>query len=424
MLAAAVAAVPAAAGAARAGSAGAAVGTSQGVTIDVVELSGLIDPVLVDFTVRALGAAERSGSAALVVRIDSPGAVVTQSELDALAFRLSHASVPVAAWVGPGRQARAYGGAFQLLQAAAVSGVAPGARVGRSPAPLLGRPNALGNRTVGADEAVRDGVVDVGAATLGDFVVALDGRRVGERTLSVPTTVVSRPGRPPQRALAPEVAVRFGEPAFMAQVLHAVATPAVAYLLLLVGLLCILFEYFTGGVGVVGGVGATTLVLSSYGLAVLPTRPAGLLLVAVAVVGGGIDVQAGAPRAWTVIAAVSLLAGSAFLYEGLTVPIPVLVVLWVGAVLFLVGGMPTMVRTRFSTPTIGRESMLGEVGTALADVAPEGLVQVRDAPWRARTHRATPIRVGQSVRVVGIDGLLLEVAPKQPDDASGSQLGS
>lgn len=83
----------------------------------------------------------------------------------------------------------------------------------------------------------------------------------------------------------------------------------------------------------------------------------------------------------------------------------------VGMVLGMVGGMPAMVRTRFATPTIGREWMIGEIGTAVGPVAPDGVVMVRDAPWRARTNRATPIEAGSEVRVASIDGLLLEVEP-------------
>ena len=80
-------------------------------------------------------------------------------------------------------------------------------------------------------------------------------------------------------------------------------------------------------------------------------------------------------------------------------------------VLFMVNGMPTMVRTRFATPTIGREAMIGEVGTAVDAISPEGVVRVLGAPWRARTNRATPIAAGAPVRVVAVDGLLLEVEP-------------
>jgi membrane-bound serine protease (ClpP class) len=124
-----------------------------------------------------------------------------------------------------------------------------------------------------------------------------------------------------------------------------------------------------------------------------------------------IDVQTGVPRVWSVIGAVSLVAGSLLLYDGLSLSwIPLLVGI-IGVPLFMLGGMPAMVRTRFSTPTIGREWMVGEVGAAVSRVAPDGIVTVREAPWRARTNRATPIEVDQAVRVVSIDGLVLEVEP-------------
>jgi membrane-bound serine protease (ClpP class) len=38
-------------------------------------------------------------------------------------------------------------------------------------------------------------------------------------------------------------------------------------------------------------------------------------------------------------------------------------------------------------------------------------VLVRGAPWRARTNRATPIKVGEPVRVAAIEGLVLDVEP-------------
>jgi membrane-bound serine protease (ClpP class) len=73
--------------------------------------------------------------------------------------------------------------------------------------------------------------------------------------------------------------------------------------------------------------------------------------------------------------------------------------------------MPTMIRTRFATPTIGHESMIGELGTARTDVSPDGVVTIKGAPWKARTNRATPISAGSALRVAAIDGLVLEVEP-------------
>jgi membrane-bound serine protease (ClpP class) len=71
-----------------------------------------------------------------------------------------------------------------------------------------------------------------------------------------------------------------------------------------------------------------------------------------------------------------------------------------------------MVRTRFSTPTIGRRWMIGEMGEAITDVSPEGTVRIRDVAWRAVTNRATPVKAGETVRVVGLDRLLLEIEPE------------
>ena len=84
-----------------------------------------------------------------------------------------------------------------------------------------------------------------------------------------------------------------------------------------------------------------------------------------------------------------------------------------GTALTFVVGMPSMVRTRFATPTIGREWMIGEMGRAVTAIDPNGVVQMREALWRAYTNRATPIDELDKVRVVGIEGLVLEVEPEE-----------
>src|SRR5438876_12266406 len=78
--------------------------------IDVIEVSGRIDPVVAAFVDDAVRSAERGRSEALVIQLDSPGTLVSGTTLDALASRISRASVPVTVWVGPSG-ARAYGGA-------------------------------------------------------------------------------------------------------------------------------------------------------------------------------------------------------------------------------------------------------------------------------------------------------------------------
>src|SRR5947209_4127210 len=272
--------------------------------VDVIEVSGRIDPIEADFVRRAVRQAERDDDEVLVIQLDSPGDLLEGPDLDVLAFRISHARVPVAVWVGPSG-ARAYGGAARLLLAAAVAGMAQGTHVGRSSGAFPADPLAT-RQSLGADAARARGAVSVVAPTLGEFIVGLDGRTVGDRTLS--TARVVPQGRLLRRQAAGDV--RFAKLGLVERVLHAAASPQVAYLLLVAGLLLIVFEFFTAGVGLAGITGAVAIVLAAFGLAVLPTRGLGLGLIGVGVAGLAIDVQAGAPRAWTVIGTAALAAGS------------------------------------------------------------------------------------------------------------------
>ncbi|HEV3496079.1 MAG TPA: NfeD family protein, partial [Actinomycetes bacterium] len=298
----------------------------------------------------------------------------------------------VAVWVGP-TGATASGPTAAMLAGAGIAGMAPGTKVAG----------------LGPEEAVARGLVATTDPTLGEFVVGLDGKDVGGKVLR--TARVVPEGELLRRQQAGQV--RFAKLGLTERLLHLTADPSVAYLLLVLGLLLIVFEFFTAGVGVAGVTGAVCLVLSAYGLAVLPTNPIGLALIALGVFGYSVDVQAGAPRAWTGIGAVALAIGSWRLFPGdLAVPWLVIVLVSAGAALFMLSGMTAMLRARFSTPTIGREGIIGQMGEATTGIDPEGMVDLRGGKWRARTNRATPIPAGERVRVVAIDGLLLEVEPE------------
>lgn len=369
--------------------------------VSVIEVSGLLDRVLVDFVRTEIADAERQGALALVLQLNSGGAVVADDRLEELIEDIESAEIPVDVWVGPSGS-KATGDTTKVLAAARTVGVAPKSRV-EVTRTLLGDRSldgaaAVGDK-VGAETAVELGLVDNDAPTIGEFILGLAG---------VESQVV---GEGDDRRREPVSQARFGQLPLTGQLMHTVASPPVAYLLFAIGLGLIVFELFTAGVGIAGMVGAGSLVLGCYGLASLPTNPVGVALLLLAAFGYAVDVQTGVPRAWSVIATVAFAVGSLVLYDGVSLSwIPLLAGI-VGMALAMVGGMPAMVRTRFSTPTIGREWMIGEVGTAVGAVDPDGVVMVRDAPWRARTNRATPIDAGAPVRVASIEGLLLEVEP-------------
>ncbi len=355
--------------------------------VDVIEVNGLIDPVTLDFVAKALDVAQAERALALVLQVDSPGVVAPAQDYRALLRRIGPgAPVPVIVWVGPAG-AQAGGRVAELLRTAQLVLRSPGSHIEAEA--FLPPPEV--------------------APTLGDVIVQLDGKRLVDGGPVLHTARVVTGGAEPRRE--PIVAVRFAKPTLAARLLHTAASPPVAYLLLLVALLLALFEFFTAGIGIAAAVAAACGVLGAYGLAVLPARWWAVTLLVVAFFGFAVDVQAGSPRAWTVIGTVALGAGSLRLYEGVDLSLVPTVAGVLGVVLAVVAGMPAMIRSRFSTPTIGRESLLGAVGAAATGVDPDGTVELHGAPWRARTNRATPIPAGDPIRVVGIDGLVLEVEP-------------
>jgi membrane-bound serine protease (ClpP class) len=389
--------------------------------VDVFEVSGFIDAPVADGIEHAISRAEADGAQALVLQMNSPGALVSRDRMEALAQRIHDAAVPVTIWVGPSG-AKANGLAGQLLGAAVVTGMAPGSRIGDFGPPLevAGAPLTFGNATdrlqtdtlgdadARAAGALKVGVDDTGTPTLGDFIVVLDGVTANGKTLDT-ANVVSKGTELRRERNGP---TRFAKLGLLPRLMHTVASPPVTYLLLTIGLALLIFEFFTAGIGIAGAVGAICIVLGCYGAVALPTRPWAFGLLIVAMLAFAVDVQTGVPRFWTGVGVVSYVVASVFLYDGLSLSWVTLLAGIGGVLLAFLAGMPAMVRTRFATPTIGRDWMVGELGEAVVAVDPDGVVRIRGGQWRARTNRATPIARGDRIRVVAIDGVTLEVEPE------------
>ncbi|HVE94838.1 MAG TPA: NfeD family protein [Acidimicrobiales bacterium] len=361
--------------------------------VDVIQIGGLLDRVQADFWLKALRDAERADSRALVVQIDSPRSVLDIDRYNELLVAVVNATVPVAIWIGPPRNGHLGRDGVPLWTGADARGLAPGASVD------------------GLDRLERDGVPFLRSPTLGDFIVSLDGQKTKRgRTIDIPSHIV-RDGKVPQQV--PDVTVHFDKPGLLARTIHGVTGPGPAYGLLVFGLLLAVLEFTTAGVGLAAITGALLLGLGALGLGGLPVNGLGVAALVVAVFGLSVDLQAGAPRAWTAIGTAGLVFGTLNLYrDGMDVPLAWAVAVIALTLVFMIAGLPALVRSRFSTPTIGRDGFIGEQGTAVGAVDPEGVVEVLGASWRARTNRATPIAAGEAVRVVAIDGLLLEVEPE------------
>ncbi len=395
----------------------------------IVKVAGLLDPVVQDHLLDQLDRAEETGALAFVIWLNSKGSVLSDPDYVELATRLADSSVTVAIWVGQSG-ATATGGAAELLGVADLVGVSAGSTIGDTgPARLPGSfPPAFGDATerletsvVTADEAIQLGI-SVGplqdVAAIGPFLTNIEGYEIFQ---CLDESVAAGGGADGDGSGGAQAGIRTipvtvneltGLP-LTSQLFHTVASPEVAYLFFAMGLGLLVFELYTAGVGVAGIIGAGFVALGSYGLAVLPARWWGIALILAAVAAIAVDVQTNVPRLYSMLGMVLFVLGTLFLYDGLRMSWVTMVAGIVGALLYTYTGMPSMVRTRFSTPTIGRKWMIGEMGEAITDVSPEGTVRIRDVAWQAVTNRATPVKAGDAVRVVGLDRLLLEIEPEE-----------
>ena len=401
-------------------------GTNDLAPVDVVEVNGLIDEIVVRDIEQAIERAESSSSQAVILQVNSLGGVVSKTRMEALFNKIIDSKIPIAVWVGP-TTARAYGSAAQLLAVADVSAMADGTRIGKTGKLLttnagevsFGDASAtLRTTTVNSKDAKRLGALklttdDEGVPVLRNMLLAMNGLSIKGRVLQTVVEVKSESG---DELIREAATTRFFKLGLIERLLHTAASPPVTFLLVIIGLALLIFEFFTAGIGIAGVVGAVCVVLGSHGLATLPLRGASLAVIILAMLLLSIDVQVGIPRFFTGAGLILLALGSLTLFrssDGGDIRLSWLTFIsgMIAISLAFVVGMPSMVRTRFATPTIGREWMIGSTGRAVGTINPLGIVRVHDAQWRARTNRATPIQDGQELRVAAIDGVTLEVEP-------------
>jgi len=417
-------------------------------TIDVVEVTGIIDPPTAEYLTGRLVAGERDGVHAIVIQIDTPGGLdVSMREIIA---QMLDSSVPVVVWIAP-RGARAASAGTFITYAADRAYMAEATELGAATPVNLGgdTSDTLARKatndaaayitelarenernvewaedavreaaSIGATEAVEIDVVNGMASSLGDLLRILDGEQIelpeGSTTLETWDSGVG----------APSVTVRFQQMNLVQRLLHAVATPDVAFLLLLIGMYGLIFELYNPGIGLAGILGGVSLLLGFYGLSVLPTNWVGVLLVVLAVIFFVVDVHVEGLGIWTVGGVVALITGALLLFAGaapaLRIEPWVIAAALIGSLLFFISVMTAALRVRLRRPITGQEGIIGQIAEARTDIAPEGTVFTHGTLWRARTME-TGIAAGSKVEVKATEGLVLLVEPihekSTPSDA-------
>ncbi len=340
--------------------------------VEVFEVSGLLDEVLSDVLSKALDEVQVNGARALILQVNSKQAVISDAELNKIAQQIVNSSVPIDIWIGPSGSS-AHGKVAQLISVADSIGVSIGSSVGNTGDQVLDSSTfgkiwgenheLLQSATLNWEQAIERGIVEcekvevdeLGNAltpeqqlarcanpTLGDFLVSRD---------SFISEVIETEQGP---RLSPLTQTKIRGLSLLDQLMHTIASPPVAYLLLISGLILLLFEFFSIGVGIAGAIGAVVLALGSYGLAALPIRLWALVLILISMVAFAVDIQTVIPRFWTFVGEVAFVFGTVFLYPETSVQmswIPMTTGI-VGVFILMFRGMPIMIRGRFATTKI------------------------------------------------------------------------
>jgi membrane-bound serine protease (ClpP class) len=374
--------------------------------IDVIDVSGPLDALALDFMNQTILDAAEKGHVLAVLQIDSP-AVLDRDAWVELMEVVEDPPLPVAVWVGPA-PAVAYGGAGHLVLAADKWALSPDSEVSIVSPTIAGEeesPLVIGHALTEVDEGV-----DV-QPSIRQYLQSLDG--VTFTTADGPVTVETL--RPFEDGVTLKT-VTFRQPGIGTRFWRLAATPEAAFFFLVVGLTIASFEFFAIGPGVAAGVAAISLLLAGWGIVNLPVKPWALSLALLGWMLLTAAYQKGGVLVLTLLGALMLQVAGSFYVDGSGQIDPrwYLVLPSVLAVLFFfLLAMPTVQRARFSTRTIGREGLIGETGVAVDGFDPDGMVEVNGARWRATAHREAGLVAGSAIRVAGVDGMFLEVEPDE-----------
>jgi membrane-bound serine protease (ClpP class) len=416
----------------------------------LTDIDGAIGVATTRQFTRAIAAAQADKAVALVVRLDTPGGLVSATR--EIIKQMIASPVPIVVYVAPSGARAASAGTF-IVYASHVAAMAPGTNMGaatpveiggipglpqpkdqskekkdgdslttaqrkamndviallRSLAQLRGRNAEWAEKavreaaTLTADEALKQNVIEVVATTVEDVLIRIDGRKVvaggSERILATKDAAL----------------VTF-EPDWRTRALAIVSDPNIAFLLLMIGFYGILLEFWNPGTFVPGTIGGISLILALTSLSVLPVHygALGLLVLGIALmIGEALTPGLGILGIGGLAA---FVVGAIFLFEGpgadisFAVSLPLIISMTIVTAGLIFGVIAAAMKARERPAATGAEEMIGSRGEVVDWRDGRGSVRVHGEIWAARSER--PLERDQSVRVVGRDGLTLILEPQ------------
>ena len=397
-----------------------------------ISVDGTINPAVADHIRAGIEKATAERAECLLIKLNTPGGLLKSTRV--IVSDIMESKVPVVVFVSPSGAHAGSAGVF-ITMAAHVAAMGPSTNLGSAhPVDLNGQMDSIQSEkstndaaafirsiaekrgrnadwaeqavrrsvSLTAIEAVRQDVVDLTAVNESDLLRKIDGDTV---SLARETVVLKTAG---------SVVTHVGM-SWIQRFLNYISDPNVAYVLMLVGIYGLLFEFYTPGIGLPGIAGGICLILAFYAMHTLPVNVAGLGLIGLALIFFILELVTPTHGILGVGAAVALLLGSMMLikpgseFAWARVSLGVIIPAVAASALFFLSIAGMGLRAQSNKVRTGAEGLIGDRGTALSALDPTGTVFVQGERWKA-TSKGEHIPEGSPVEVLSIDGLLLTVA--------------
>jgi membrane-bound serine protease (ClpP class) len=412
--------------------------------VALLTIDGAIGPANADYVVHGIARSASLGQQLVILKMDTPGGLDTAMREIVKAILVS--PVPVVTYVAPGGARAASAGTY-ILYASHVAAMAPGTNLGaatpveigigdkaadsspmarkavndaaaylRGLAQMRGRNADWAERAVresvslSAEEALRQHVIEVVAPDVSSLLAQLDGKTV---------TVL---GQARRLETTGALAVEFA-PDWRTRLLAAVTHPSVALILMTIGIYGLIFEFMSPGYVAPGVIGAICLLLALYALQLLPVNYAGLALVILGLMLMVAEAFLPSFGALGLGGIVAFVAGALMLIDtdipGFGIPPGLIGGLGLASALLLIGTARLALATRKRPLSSGDATLIGATAT-VENIARDGAhaawIRLEGELWQASS--GLPLSQSQTVRVVGRQGLTLEVVPVEPSQGA------
>ena len=400
---------------------------------DVITVNATITPPIAQYIVQNIEIATQEGVQGIIILLDTPGGL--DLAMRDITKGILNAPLPVIVFVYP-PGARAASAGVIITVAAHIAAMAPGTNIGAAHPVSIGIGGTAMDKTmiskvendaaayvrgiarqrgrnedwvesavrrsesITAEDALKNKVIDLVATDVRDLLEKVDNRTVSLASGKVQIVLKTRGAIINEKKMSQRQ-----------RILAAISDPNIAYILMLIGLAGLYFEFTSPGALLPGIIGGIALLLSFFALQTLPVNYAGMLLIIFGVLLFIAEIKVLSHGLLTVGGIVSLVMGSLMLFDS---PDPALRVSWqvllpaVATIsLFFVGVIALVIKAQRQKQYLGEESMVGEEGEAVTDVQADGRVIIKGEYWQASSDQK--VEKGQKVRVLRVVGMKLKI---------------